>query len=317
MKPQYDVEQLIANIKRRCTVPTSQITYTEADFALIANDELHDTVVPLLMSTREEYFVDYYDVSTTADGVIPFPEDTVGAKLRSVCYVQQGRPLVLVNLPRIDLDIVAGVGFASMNTLAGFYVQGNDLILYPNTSVPVGTTIRLYFYKRTLVLAPPAQYGQVVSIDAMGLTVQLDYLPTTWIVGTELNAISSNPGFGVTSLMTITNTSSPSIVVDTVEGLSVGDYVSELGFAAIPQVPIEAHAYLAQCAAVKCLEGLGDREGMQAAQSKANEMKTNLLIMVSQRVDGSTKKVMNPSGGLRLNATVGRWGRGWTGGGTY
>lgn len=314
MKPQYDVEQLIANIKRRCTVPTSQITYSEEDFALIANDELHDTVVPLMMSTREEYFVDFYDVETTADNIIPFPEDTVGAKLRSVCYVQQGSPLVLVNLPRIDLDIVAGVGFASMNTLAGFYIQGNDLILYPPTSVPVGTVIRIYYYKRTLVLAPPAQYGQVVSIDALNLTVQLDYLPTTWDVDTQLNAISSVPGFGVTSLMTITNTSSPTIVVDTVEGLSVGDYVSELGFAAIPQVPIEAHPYLAQCAAVKCLEGLGDREGMQAAQSKANEMKMNLLVMISQRVDGSVKKVMNPSGGLRLNAGIGRSGRGWSGG---
>lgn len=314
MKPQYDVEQLIANIKRRCTVPTSQITYTESDFALIANDELHDTVVPLMMSAREEYFVDYYDVSVDADGIIPFPANTVGAKLRSVCYVQQGSPSVLINLPRIDLDIVAGVGFASMETFSGFYIQGNDLILYPNTSIPTNTTIRIYYYKRTLVLAEPAQYGQVVAIDSGSLTVQLDYLPTTWAVDTELNAISSEQNFGVTSLMTITNTSSPSIVVDTVEGLSVGDYVSELGFAAIPQVPIEAHPYLAQCAAVKCLEGLGDREGMSAAQSKANEMRSNLLIMVSQRVDGSTKKVMSPTGGLRIGSGIGRWGGGWSGG---
>jgi len=145
--PQYTVDDLISNIKRRCAVPTSQLTYTEEDFALLANDEMQDEVVPLIMSTREEMFVEYYDIETPSTKIIPFPTNTVGNKIRSVCYVQQQSPLVLVNLPRIDLDVVAGVGFANWATLAGFYIQGNDLVLYPNNSVPVGTNIRIYFYK--------------------------------------------------------------------------------------------------------------------------------------------------------------------------
>lgn len=310
--PQYSVEELIANIKRRCSVPTSQLTYTLEDFTLLANDELQDEVVPLIMSTREEMFVDYVDISSPADGVIPFPPETAGNKVRSICYVQQASPLVLVNLPRIDLDVVAGVGFSNWATLAGFYIQGNDFVLYPNNVVPTNTQIRVYFYLRTLVLAEPSSYGRITSIDTMSNTIVLSTVPPDWVVGTELNAVSQTTPFqAVNSTIEITNISSPSIVLNNVDDLTIGDYISDRGFSAIPQVPIEAHPYLAQLTAAKCLEGLGDREGMAAAQAKADKLRTSLLTLISQRVDGSVKKIMNPSGGLRVNATNSRWGGGW------
>ncbi len=299
-------------IKRVCSVPTSQLTYTDEDFSRIANDCLQTEVVPLIMSTREEYFVTYVDVPSPADGVIDMPEGAVGAKLRSVCFKQQSNPLILNNLPRIDLDVVAGAGFSNYAVLAGFYIENNSIVLYPNTSVPTNTTIRIYYYKRTLDLANPESYGRVVSVDSGTNTVVLDFVPYDWTVGTVLNSVAGIPNFSTTnSETTITAVSSPSIVLDTVEGISVGDYLSDQGFSAIPQVPIEAHNYLAQLTATNCLEGLGDREGMMAAAKVAENLKKNLLIMISQRVDGSVKKIMQPDGGLRLWSRVGRRGRGW------
>lgn len=310
--PQYNTETLINNIKRRCAVPTSQLTYTPQGFTDIANDELQTEVVPLIMSTREEYFVEHVDVLSPADGVIPFPNNAVGAKLRSVCYKQNTSPLVLSNLPRIDLDVVAGVGFSSWTSFAGFYIEGNDICLYPNTSVPPNTTIRLYYYKRVLNLAAPSQYGQVTAVDPDLNTVVLDFVPTVWAVGQTLNAVSSVQGFAITNASAeITALSAPTIELASVEGIEIGDYVSLEGYSAVPQVPIEAHAYLAQLSAVKALEGLGDRPGMEAAQLKADKEKQSLLVMISQRVDGSVKKIMDPSGGLRANSGL------WRGYGRY
>lgn len=308
-QPSYDVEALIANIKRRFAVPTSQVTYTDQDFTDLANDELKDTVIPLMMSAREEYFVDFVDVSVPATRVIPIPGEAVGNKLRSVCYMQATSPLTLINLPRIDLDVVAGVGFVNYNTLAGFYIQGNDLILYPNTSVPVNTTLRLYFYKRTLVLAAPDQYGQVLSVDSGTNTVVLDYVPTTWTTGTKLNSLSGAPSFDITNEeMVISAVSSPSIILDTVDGVSVGDYISEQGYSGVPQIPVEAHPYLAQQTATLCLIGLGDNDGAKVSNEKAEKMKDSLLVMVTNRVDGSPKKIVNPNGGLRVSSG---YRRGW------
>ncbi len=311
--PQYSTEQLIENIKRRCAVPTSQTTYTEADFCALANDELQGELVPLLMSTREEYFVEYVDVVPDGDELY-IPDDAVGAKLRSVCIKVPGSPVTFINIPRIDLDLVAGIGYSSNLTLVGFYVQGNKLILYPSNSIQQNQEIRLFYYKRTLTLAAPSDYGIVTAVDLETNTVSLSFVPYEWDVGTTLNAVSSVQPFKITSaISTIVADSSPTLILDDATGISVGDYVSLQGFSAIPQVPIEAHAYLAQLTAVKCLEGLGDRSGMEAAQAKAEMLKKNMLIMISQRVDGSTKKIIHPNGGLRAGA--GLWGRGFSGSG--
>lgn len=306
--PQYTTSELIENIKRRCAVPTSQLTYTDTDFVLLANDEMQGEVVPLIMSTREEYFVDFVDIVLTGN-TLEIPDYCVGEKLRTVALVAQKSPLILVNLPRINLDVVAGVGFFNYMTIAGFYVQGNSLILYPPQSVPQNQTIRLYYYKRTLVLAAPDEFGQIVSIDTVAKSVRLTSVPNDWDTGTTLNAVSSTAPFAATNpQMTIVADSTPTLILDTVDGLSVGDYLSYEGFSAIPQILIEAHPYLAQLTAVKVLEGLGGA-GMDNAQNKADLLKKNLLTLISQRVDGSVKKIMNPSGGLRMNA--GLWRRGY------
>lgn len=313
MKPQYNTEELIKTIKMACSVPTTQLTYTDNDWAELATYMLQNEVVPLLMSAREDYFVTFEQVLSPASGIIEFPGVAVGSKLRNVCYVSQENPLVLINLPRLDLDVVAGVGSYSFITFAGFYIQGEFLHLYPNTSVPTNTKIRLYYYRRALSLAAPAEYGQIQSIDEMTNTVLLDEVPRSWKVGSVLNGIASQPNFLITApSVEITALSAPSIVLDSVEGLSVGDYLSVEGYSAIPQIPLEAHNYLAQLTAAKALEGLGDREGAKTAYEVAGRIKESLLVMVSQRVDGSVKKVINPSGGLRGGAGI--WRRGWGGG---
>ncbi len=117
--------------------------------------------------------------------------------------------------------------------------------------------------------------------------------------------------------MTIITVSSPTIEVADVTGLSVGDFVSEQGYSAVPQIPIEAHGYLAQLTATNILESLGDERGQAIAQAKAEKLKDNLLVMIAQRVDGSVKKVMQPGGGMRLAAGIGRFGYGWSGGGRW
>ncbi len=310
-RPQYNTEILIQSIKQACSVPTSQLTYTDATWAQMSTRMLQTLVVPLIMSTREDYFVKYEDVVSPADGRIPFPTDAVGSKLRNVAYIAQQNPLIVINLPRIDIDVVAGVGFYNIVTLAGFYVEGEDIVLYPNTSVPTNTPIRLWYYRRCLDIAAPDKFGQVQSVDTMSNTVVLDFVPYTWAAGTELNAIGSQPNFLVNNESTIVNLSSPSIILDDVTGIEVGDYISDRGYSAIPQIPVEAMNYLAQVVAVVALEGLGDRDGMAAADKVAGVMKDNLMVMISQRVDGSVKKVINPSGGLRVGSGFSRRTWGW------
>lgn len=312
--PQYSVTELIANIKRRCAVPTSQLTYTNEKWAAMANDCLQGEVVPTIMSTRQEYFVSFVEVTNPADGIIDIPEVGVGAKMRSVCWVQTpGSVLQMVSLPRLDLDVVAGYGMANSTpyTIAGYYVQDNQIFIYPNTGIPAGQTIRIYFYRRSLVLVDSNSYSRVSSVDAVNNEIQVERVPTNFAVGGFVNTVSSEPQFPITKaraeILTISN---PTIGLDSVEGIAVGDYISELGYSAVPQIPVEAHAYLAQLTAVMALQGLGQSTAADKAAEKAEVLKTNLFVMFSERSDGNIKKLVHPKGGIRAASGLGGWGYG-------
>ncbi len=297
-RPQFNTEVLIENIKRRGSIPTSQVLYTDDDFAKIATDEMENNVVPLIMSTREEYFVRSEDFSVTSTS-IDIPMDSIGMKLRAVCLVTSTNPLNMVSLPRLSLEQVAGMDFMT-NVPCGFYVQNNSIIFYPSNSIPSGQTVRLFYFDRPLALVEPTKYCQVQSVDEGTASVVVDSVPSNFVVGGELNSVSSEPGFQTTNRTTeIISLSAPTIFLTSVEGIEVGDYISEIGTSAVPQLPVEAHGWLAQLSVVKCLEGLGDREGMKAAEMKAEQVKQGLLTMINPRVDGSVKKVVSPSGGIK------------------
>lgn len=311
MSVQYNNAKLVESIKRRMLAPSSQRLYSDESYLEMATEVLQGEVVPLIMSTREEYFVEYVDIPCPESKRISFPENTTGMKLRSVCYIQNGNnPTSLVNLPRLDLDVVAGLGYSNWNTIVGFIVEGNELVLWTPSGVPAGTIIRIYLYRRTLALVEPNNYARIRSVNTGTNTVQLDNIPSAWASGTELNTVNSSVPFEIKNeTLEIVSTSFPSLILNNVDDVSVGDYISDRGFSAIPQIPIEAHPYLAQMTAALALEGLGDPKA-KGAYEKAERMKTSLLVLISRRVDGSVKKVMNPNGGLRVQSGVGRWGYG-------
>lgn len=329
MPVDYSNEALIANIVRRCFVPTSQVTYTNSSFCLLANDELQGEVAPLIMSTREDYFLDFQDFYPDAEGIITIPPEAVGDKLADVMIVQgssAANNLYLSTLTRLELPVIGGYGgngpgittfgsFGLVGGTGGFYVQGSKIYLYPaNLINPSNQRIRLYYYTRALVLAPPEEYGKILSIDYLNNSVVLDNVPATWVAGDDINIVSATPNFKTAvKLDTIVSVSAPTVNLTDIADASVGDYVSLYGFSAIPQVPVEAHAYLAQLTAAKVLEGLGDKEGMDAAQKKADSLKTSLLVMVSNRVDNSPKVIVNPNGGILGAVSWGRGGRGGRG----
>ncbi len=282
---------LVAAIKRKGSIPTSQNLYLPEDFVAIANDELISIVIPLIMSVREEYFVTHIDLPITSAKNYPIPAASVGMKLRDVAIVtnpntnQEQR----LTLPRLVLEQV--------NNTTGFYVEDNEIIL---CSVPQQTgVLRFYYIRRPYNLVYTTKAGRVTSINPNTNEIVLSNIPSDWAINTKLSVIEAVSPFNIKiESGTIINLSSPTIELDNVTNIEIGDWVTLEGDSVVPMIPVEAHPYLAQLSCVKCLEGLGDREGMSAAQSKANELKESLLTMISPRVDSAPKKITNCGNGI-------------------
>lgn len=281
----YSTAALITTVKRIASVPTSQKLLKNDAFIGILNDELQATLVPEIMSVREEYFVAYIDhviASHSVDFLVDIPSNAIGGKLREVAWVDNNG--CLNKLPRIDLE-------ADNNQrnggVSGFRIQDNSIVLSPSS----GGTLRVFYFKRPNELIETSQAAKIIAINGNEIQVNSS-IPTSWIVGEKLNTISVvQPFQNKATNLTIVNVSFPIVEVDSVVGVSVGDWICMEGYSPIPQVPVEAHRVLAQLAAAKCLEALGD-DKVVVAQKQAIKLMENLFKVINPRIDASPKRIV-------------------------
>ena len=69
--------------------------------------------------------------------------------------------------------------------------------------------------------------------------------------------------------------------------------------AAIPQIPSDLHPMLVQRVVRRVMEALGDTEGLNNATQKMMEFEKKTMGIVDNRVEDSTKKVVNRHAILR------------------
>lgn len=295
----YTTSKLVESVRRRGSIPASQQLFSIDDIIDLATDELETSILPQIMSVREEYFVSYTDVAVASSSEpvdLDIPSNAIGQKLRDVCWVHTNGSLS--SIPRYELEQASGNSYSDDYARTnGFMIRGNNVVLYPSNQ---GTgTLRLYFYKRPLTLIANTKCGQVQSIDTNTNEVTLSFLPANWAVTNTVNVISQTQPFQTkVDSVEITTISFSTVTLASVDNIAVGDWIALEGYSPIPQLPVEAHKVLAQATVVKCMEAMGDREGMKASQAKLDIDLQNMFKLIAPRVDGAPKKVTNAGDGI-------------------
>jgi hypothetical protein len=99
---------------------------------------------------------------------------------------------------------------------------------------------------------------------------------------------------------------------DSLEEISIGDYVTIQEETIVPNIPTELHPILAQRVAVACLEAMGDEQNKQSAERKLAAMEKDAGTFLDNRVEGASQKIKARHSPLvnTLN-TLGRRNRRW------
>lgn len=285
----YDTDYLVTQVKRRASMPSSQALFTPTKLVLMLDDELKTRIVPFMMAIREEWYVTTLDY--TGDGtttVYPIPSDAVGSKLRDVAIWGTGNNGNLQmenNVPRLDPDSLYDANF-------GFYVQNNNIVFYPH-AVDNNKTIRFTYFKRVDDLVETTAAAQI-SVIASNTVDTSATPPSTFVTGASVQIISSSSPFKPVFESTISTVVGSTITfADTVTDAVVGDWVCLAGQSVFPQTPIELIPCLCEAVVVKCLEALGDTDGMQSAMANYQQMELSARSTLSPRVDGAVKKIMH------------------------
>lgn len=284
----YTADELITQVKLRGMIPTSSNTLATADYLSFINDEIQTFIAPLIMSVREEFFVTYAD-QTIVSGTAAYsiPSRAIGAKLRNVLLLDGStyRPL-----PRLEVETLA-VGSTSPGSIEGYYLEGNNVVLYP-TPGSAGTLRLSYFIRPNRVVASTA-YTTVNSKTATTVSIgtpstafptaatYYDFIKPT--AHFECHAIDQS---ATRSLGTLT------IAAGVPTAVAAGDYVCLAGEAPFPQIPVELHPLLAERVVVRALQALGDPK-VEIAMASADRMRTAALTLLTPRSEGSSRYVIN------------------------
>jgi hypothetical protein len=297
----YTSDVLITQVKRRGMIPSSDNTLASADYISFINDEIQTSLVPLVMSTREEFYVANSDVSLTGGTAsYPIPSRAIGAKLRNV-QILTGTEYA--TLSRLEPENVAsGVSGAP----EGFYLQGNNVVVYPTPSSS-GTLRLSYFIRpnRVVALTECSVIATLPGSQVVTVTTAGSAFPTTSIGYDFIKA--TGPGFECHSIDALATRSTTTLTFAAAlpSALAVGDYIALAGETPIPQIPVELHPLLAERVVVRALMALGDPK-VAVHEASADRMQKAALTLLTPRSEGSTRRILN------FNAPGwGRRPRGW------
>jgi hypothetical protein len=162
----------------------------------------------------------------------------------------------------------------------------------------------------------------ITSNNANALTLQstitihipsTDTIPSSILPGTMVDILQAEGGHSTLNFDVLLQADAISLSsltfkeTDIPYDFVVGDYICSQYQCIIPQVPTDLHNLLAERTCARILESLGDKEGLQAANLKINELEQRQSTILDSRVEGSPLKILNRTGLLRSSRI--RFGR--------
>jgi hypothetical protein len=287
---QYTTDDLVASIRVRGRVPTSQTTFTDARIRKLCDEEIGLGLLPQILAVRENYYVRDHEYNiTSGQSEYRIPSRAVGVKLKGVFYVDpSGNECPIPQIPFEE----RGFYQSGNQSMPVFYIKANSVVLVPEPTSTSGTLKLSYFIRPNSLVAVSAA-GEITAIDTALNTVTVSTIPSTFSVGDEMDFIKHDGGFECIAInQSITAINSTTISFASLpSGLEIGDYVSLAGETPIPQIPAELHPVLALRVVVSVLESLGFVNEMKAAQAKLQEAEKATDVLIAPRADSNAKKI--------------------------
>lgn len=294
----YTADQLITTVRLRGGLANSkQQGTTDDDILQILSECQRSRLVPGVMKVREHYFATSrrYAVSGSR---LRIPARAVGQKLWDVYWLDSSSNRVVLPLVNHgDLHRVTKIGTAP----AGFYLEGNHVVLVPD-SQSFGGTLEVSFFLRPGDLVKAASAAVVQSVNATAKTITFTGAPPTAFTASGSYDVHSPESGAEVKQLALTGTDLSGNVLTVSEAIdgsvwgtyavAAGDYVCLTGEAVLPGLPSEIHIALALMAVVTILSTVNPA----LAERKQAELQTMLSLagyVVDSRIEQKPPKAVS------------------------
>lgn len=238
------------------------------------------------------------DVGPTPTGFLRF-----SYYLRPNEIVPESRVAIINNISRAT-GIVTGTTVgpdAEITTSTPHGLITGDYVKLTNTGLLVfdGLSFQITVTSLTTFTLDGITGGVASTGNWFSYQVTVDNMPSVIQQSSELDLIQTNNPFKTLILDVVSvNMNIPAKIFtfdpdDLPSRLAVGDQIALAGETIVPQVPADLHSLLAQRVTARCLEALGDTQGLSSANAKLSEMEQKSGALLQSRVEGAPKKIVN------------------------
>lgn len=295
----YTADDLITSVRRRAKRPSASADdkISDTDILALADEEIGNTILPMMLRASEEYYVRYEDLTPDSNGQVRIPSRAVAGAVRDITRLDDnGNEYSLPEIPLEDIGLYNRTNSSWWSNRMGYTFIGDKIQLLPKETV--GTqSVRVWYAWRPGRLVKTTS-NQVSAVTAIGSTTQLTVAATPISTGEAIDIVQANPNFD----LLLSNNSNTTVAGNniTITGVdlslldvAVGDYVCETGVTPIVHVPADMQHILTESVVVRCLMLAGDYEAMQYHESKLRQSTQNAMSMYDPRNKGETKKIVN------------------------
>lgn len=292
----YVSSDLVTSVKLRGSVPEAVGVFTDDDLLRFANEEIDENLGALILSTREEFYLTYQDVTlTTNQTEISLPYRAFGSKVRIIKPInssgQEGIPLVPVP---IDIEFDYRDNYYA-DSSRGFYLRNDKIVLLGRPGSLGATTLRIYYYLRPNNIVSTDRVSTIESIDTVTNTVTVDTVPSNIDSTVLVDVIQSLPNHKTVTFDQTVNVNSLTneITFSSIpEDMVVGDYICVAGETPTPQIPVDVLPILEQSVVCKVLESIGDTEGLKNAYARLTKLEERLFKIIDNRIEAPSRVIV-------------------------
>jgi len=285
----YTTTDLLNSIKRKSFLPAGQSTFTDEELLAIADEQVMNTILPVLVNVREEFLVYHTDYDIVGGkNAYDIPPRAVGMSIREVAIVDG--ETITTDIRRIEPEQVVSGSQGAPNS---FFLKNNQVVLYPTPSTSA-KTLRLYYFLRPSRHVESSDAAQVTSIDTGTNTITINATPSGWASGNSFDLIRQDGGQEpiTTDHVSVSVAGNDLTFSSLPSTLRVGDYVALAGETPLVQLPAELRSVLAQAVAAEVLEAQ-NQPGADKAQKTLAKMIDSVQTLLTPRVQGEPRVIIN------------------------
>jgi hypothetical protein len=275
---------LIAQIKRRALIPTSQNLFTDSDLIAMLNEELQNRVIPYILAVREDYFLTYNEYTQNGSTTeIDIPKNAIGNKINQVnIYTASSDDSFFASVPRLTVSQIN-------DYYGGYYIQGSKIKIFPQ-AITSGQ-LRIYYYRRPSEIVATSRTAIISTVNTNTSIVCSTNLPANITTGSSIDIVSNEQPWDTITERTAGTVLSATLDLTDTTDIETGFYVASRGESPFAQIPQDTIPLLIQAVVVRMMEYMGDNNGFQSAILTYAQMESDNRNLITPRVDAQPKKI--------------------------